>query len=98
MSAAVSSGFGGSAFGASVECSLRIVGSDPHNILEGMILGGYAVLSKQIVFGPLIYRLHPFPRGMREIWFAPTVLGLPWLYAFFSLIDSFLRTFVGPDE
>ena len=63
-----------------------------------MILGGYAVLSKQIIFGPLIYRLHPFPGAWREIWFAPTVLGLPWLYAFFSLIDNFLQKFVGTEE
>ena len=63
-----------------------------------MILGGYTVLSKQLVFGPLIYRLHPPPRETREIWFPPTVLGLPWLYAFFSLVDSFLRNFVGSEE
>ena len=63
-----------------------------------MILGSYTVLSKQLVFGPLIYRLHPLPRETREIWFPPTVLGLPWLYAFFSLVDSFLRNFVGSEE
>lgn len=56
-----------------------------------MILGGYAVLAKQIIFGPLIFRLHPFPAAWREIWFAPTVLGLPWLYAFFSMIDNFFQ-------
>ncbi len=63
-----------------------------------MILGGYALLSKQIIFGPLIYRLHPFPGTWREIWFGPTVLGLPWLYAFFSLIDKFLQNFFGVKE
>ena len=36
------------------------------------------------IFGPLIWRIHPFPRGTKEIWFGPTVLGFPWLYAFFS--------------
>jgi hypothetical protein len=56
-----------------------------------MILGGYTVLSKQIIFGPLIFRLHPFPEPWREIWFGPTVLGLPWLYAFFSLTNNFLQ-------
>jgi hypothetical protein len=63
-----------------------------------MILGGYTVLSKQIIFGPLIFRLHPFPRAWREIWFAPTVLGLPWLYAIFSLADGFLQRIIGSEE
>jgi hypothetical protein len=63
-----------------------------------MMLGGYTLLSKQIIFGPLIYRLHPFPGAWREIWFAPTVLGLPWLYAFFSLIDKFFQKIVRENE
>ena len=56
-----------------------------------MVLGGYALLSKQILFGPLIYRLHPFPGELREVWFGPTVLGIPWLYAFFMLVDGLFR-------
>jgi hypothetical protein len=56
-----------------------------------LILGGYTVLSKHLIFGPLIFRLHPFPGPWREIWFGPTVLGVPWLYAFFSLIESFSK-------
>lgn len=63
-----------------------------------LILGGYTVLSKQIIFGPLIFRLHPFPPAWREIWFAPTVLGLPWLYAFFSVADTLLRRILGSAE
>jgi hypothetical protein len=59
-----------------------------------MILGGYTALSKQIIFGPLVWRIHPFPKGTKEIWFGPTVLGLPWLYAFFSLLDQFARKFI----
>lgn len=63
-----------------------------------LILGGYTVLSKQIIFGPLIFRLHPFPETWREIWFAPTVLGPPWLYAFFLLTDNFLQKLLGSEE
>lgn len=47
-----------------------------------MILGGYTVLSKQILFGVLFFRLHPLPGAWREIWFGPTVLSLPWLRLF----------------
>jgi len=54
-----------------------------------LILGGSAVLGKHFLFGPLIYRLSPLPRAWREVWFGPTVLGLPWLYAFFMLINNF---------
>ncbi len=64
------------------------------SVYLALILGGYGLLSKQIIFGPLIYRLHPFPPEWREIWFAPTVLGLPWLYAFFALIDEFWRKLI----
>ena len=60
-----------------------------------MILGGYTVLSKHIIFGSLFWRIHPLPRAWREIWFGPTVLGLPWLYAFFSLLDAFSRRVMG---
>jgi alpha-1,6-mannosyltransferase len=63
-----------------------------------LILAGYSLLAKHIIFGPLIYRLHPFPREWREIWFGPTVLGVPWLYAFFALIDSFARKVLGTGE
>jgi hypothetical protein len=63
-----------------------------------LILGGYTLLAKHVIFGPLIYRLHPFPREWREIWFGPTVLGIPWLYAFFALIDSFARKVLGTAE
>jgi len=54
-----------------------------------LILGGSAVLGKHFLFGPLIYRLNPLPRAWREVWFGPMVLGLPWLYAFFMLINNF---------
>jgi hypothetical protein len=60
-----------------------------------MILGGYTVLSKHILFGPLFFRLHPLPSAWREIWFGPTVLGLPWLYAFFALLDTLSRRLIG---
>ena len=60
-----------------------------------MILGGYTVLSKHILFGVLFFRLHPLPSAWREIWFGPTVLGLPWLYAFFSLLDTLSRRLIG---
>lgn len=63
-----------------------------------LILGGYSLLSKQIIFGPLIFRLHPFPPAWREIWFAPTVLGLPWLYAFFWVADTLLQRVIGSQE
>jgi alpha-1,6-mannosyltransferase len=63
-----------------------------------LILGGYSLLAKLVIFGPLIYRLHPFPKEWREIWFGPTVLGVPWLYAFFALIDSFARKVLGSGE
>jgi alpha-1,6-mannosyltransferase len=63
-----------------------------------MILGGYAVLSKQMIFGPLIFGAHPLPEKWREIWFGPTVLGLPWLYAFFSLTENFLQKLLGSEE
>jgi hypothetical protein len=46
-----------------------------------LISGGYTLLSKHIIFGPLFFRLHPLPKPWREIAFAPVVLGLPWLYA-----------------
>jgi hypothetical protein len=54
-----------------------------------LILSGSAVLGKHFLFGPLIYRLSPLPKAWREVWFGPTVLGLPWLYAFFMLINNF---------
>ena len=57
-------------------------------IYLSLILSGYALLSKQLLFGPLIYRLHPFPGEFREVWFGPTVLGVPWLCAFFLLVDG----------
>lgn len=60
-----------------------------------MILGGYTVLSKHIIFGSLFFRIHPLPRAWREIWFGLTVLGVPWLYAFFSLLDSFSQRVMG---
>jgi hypothetical protein len=63
-----------------------------------LVLGGYTLLSKHIIFGPLIFRLHPFPREWREIWFPPTVLGLPWLYAFFLLVDGFFKKIISPKE
>lgn len=63
-----------------------------------LILGGYSLLAKHLIFGPLIYRLHPFPGMWREIWFAPTVLGLPWLYAIFWLSDNFLQKFIAKAE
>jgi hypothetical protein len=53
-----------------------------------LILGGSSLLAKHIIFGPLIYRLHPFPGLWREIWFAPTVLGLPG-FMLFLVNDDF---------
>lgn len=46
-----------------------------------LISGGYTLLAKHIIFGPLFFRLHPLPKPWREMVFAPAVLGLPWLYA-----------------
>ena len=60
-----------------------------------LVLGGYTVLSKHIIFGPLFFRLAPLPRAWREIWFGPTVLGLPWLFALFALLDTFTRKLIG---
>jgi hypothetical protein len=67
-------------------------------IYLALILGGYTLLSKHVIFGPLIYRLHPLPGAWREIWFGPTVLGVPWLYAFFLMIENFARQLIGPEE
>ena len=58
------------------------------SIYLAMVLGGYTVLSKQIVFGPLIWRIHPPPRAQRELWFAPAVLGLPWVFAVLALLQK----------
>jgi hypothetical protein len=63
-----------------------------------MVLGGYTLLAKHIIFGPLIFRLHPFPREWREIWFAPTVLGVPWLYAFFMGVERFSQRILQTDK
>jgi alpha-1,6-mannosyltransferase len=63
-----------------------------------LMLGGSAELGKHFLFGPLIYRLSPLPRAWREIWFGPTVLGLPWLYAFFMLIDNFANNVLKPKK
>lgn len=58
-----------------------------------LIAGGYTLLSKHIIFGPLIFRLHPLPVAWREIVFAPLVLGLPWFYAIFLSKEHLLRWF-----
>ncbi len=60
-----------------------------------LISGGYTLLSKHVIFGPLIFRLRPLPEAWREIVFAPVVLGLPWLYSIFLLKDHILRWFRG---
>jgi hypothetical protein len=48
-----------------------------------LLSGSYTLLSKHLIFGPLIFRLYPLPETLREIWFAPAVLGLSWLYTIF---------------
>ncbi|MCL4302214.1 MAG: DUF2029 domain-containing protein [Anaerolineae bacterium] len=60
-----------------------------------LLSGSYTLLSKHLIFGPLIFKLYPLPENLREIWFAPAVLGLPWLYATLLLKDRALQKFKG---
>lgn len=50
-----------------------------------LLLGGYTLLAKHLIFGPLFFRIRPLPKPWREIWFGPAVLLVPWLYALQSL-------------
>ena len=53
-----------------------------------LLLGGYTLLSKHLVFGPLFFKIHPLPKAWREIWFGPAVMLVPWLYALQTIWSS----------
>ena len=49
-------------------------------------LFGFAVLSKPVLFGPLLLWRRPLPPALwRELRLGPAVLALPWLYALFAI-------------
>lgn len=50
-----------------------------------LLLGGYSLFSKHLVFGPLFFRIQPLPKAWREIWFGPVVLAVPWFYALYTI-------------
>jgi hypothetical protein len=50
------------------------------------VLFSYAVMSKHLIFGPLLFWARPRPsRAELELVFGPAVLLLPWLYALLAL-------------
>ncbi len=49
-----------------------------------LLLGGYTLLAKHLIFGPLFFKIHPLPKAWREIWFGPSVLMVPWLYTLYA--------------
>lgn len=50
-----------------------------------LLLGGYTLFAKHLIFGPLFFRIQPLPTAWREIWFGPSILIVPWLYALQTL-------------
>jgi hypothetical protein len=57
------------------------------------LLFSFAVLSKPLIFGPqLLWATRP-PEESRliEVYLGPLVLALPWLYAIYALIDTWLK-------
>lgn len=57
------------------------------------LLFSFAVLSKPLIFGPqLLWPTRP-PEEARliEVYLGPLVLALPWLYAIYGVIDTWLR-------
>lgn len=58
-------------------------------IYLAMIFGYAALLSKHLVFGPMLFWIRPLPpKSWLELRFGPAVLGVPWLYALFVLWQS----------
>ena len=57
------------------------------------ILFGFAALSKQLLAGPILFLPRPtLHQPVLEIWFTLGVLGIPWLYALYTLWSSRRRS------
>lgn len=65
--------------------SLAILLPPGRKLYLTLLLGGYTLFAKHLIFGPFFFRVHPLPKAWREILFGPTVLIVPWLYALQTL-------------